>query len=399
MNHTLKVAVGMFAVLCAGNLVTAKPKAKNFAGADGYLDAVEIAYYVISLHEVPISKLLKPGQTQLDSREIAESDFVLDYVQELRQKSGGVLKELPWRYQDIDNPPKLDGSSSRPAPAEEAPEIPGARKSNGPFKLRKNKDELTKSELSKVKGVSISYLADHNAGDADTLSSEGVLYYPFNWATGTGPSTMSLVVGPAVAWQVTDTDDAKTGVQDVTFSAATTYHIEPKSDRSALWNISGSPYFQTDLAGGHEIYGAEASVEFVGWLTRNANDLLFLGDYSPVRIISGLDYQLRLIPQVDYSVTEKTGEFSKRTKDDDWFRVGARSSFDLRLPAYKVEIGAFFAFLDALGGEGGYSDKYTLRASWSINDNVALALEKTKGETPVSDKEIDTTTLGLEAKF
>jgi hypothetical protein len=62
-------------------------------------------------------------------------------------------------------------------------------------------------------------------------------------------------------------------------------------------------------------------------------------------------------------------------------------------------LGASYEMLEALSGEGGFSDLLKLRATLRLNDYAGLTLEYSVGDTPVADQEIDLITLGLELKL
>jgi hypothetical protein len=189
-------------------------------------------------------------------------------------------------------------------------------------------------------------------------------------------------------------------VEEWSFGIPATFFISPgQGDYPALWVLEGKPYYQGDFSGGHRIFGAEASLEYVG----NPFDNSFvIGSYQNIPNTGGWQYQLRLIPKADLSETDAVGPHSTRTINDDWFRVGGETSFDIRAPEdamIPVTLGASYEMLEALSGEGGFSDLLELRATLRLNEYAGLTLKYSVGDTPVADQEIDQLTLGLELKL
>jgi hypothetical protein len=167
---------------------------------------------------------------------------------------------------------------------------------------------------------------------------------------------------------------------------------------SALWVFQAKPYFQTDFSFQDEIYGASASAEFVGGVFGSQ---LYIGGFQNLGP-SGLQYQLRVIPKLDYSVTERGGPYTDRKPGDDWFRLGGTFSLDLRLGGESfnpLDFGVSYSLLQTVSGSGGYSGLFKTHVTWWVSENIGPSLEYTKGETPVADKPIDLLALTLELKY
>jgi len=158
--------------------------------------------------------------------------------------------------------------------------------------------------------------------------------------------------------------------------------------------LQGKPYFQTDFGIRHEIYGVEANVEFVGNVF--GSRVFYLGGYQNIGT-SGFQYQLRLIPKLDYSVTERGGVHTTRKEGDVWFRLGGTGSLDFRLGLQTfnaLDAGVSYQFLETVSGSGGYSYLFKAHTTLWLIENVGVTLEYSKGDTPVADKPIDLITFG-----
>jgi hypothetical protein len=199
-------------------------------------------------------------------------------------------------------------------------------------------------------------------------------------------------------------------VEELGFAVPVTAYWSPGSSKtdpndrvdralSRLVVLQAKPYFNTDFSFRHEIYGLEASTEFVGSLF--GSRVVVLGGFQNIGN-SGIQYQLRVLPKLDYSVTEQTGIHTSRKDDDDWVRVGGLASFDIRLGAASytpLDFGVSYQLLQSLSGTGGYSSLFKAHATWWLSENIGLMLEYAEGETPVADKDVDLTTLGVQLKF
>jgi hypothetical protein len=395
--------------------------AKTFAGRNQKLDRQQAALYIVYRDKEPLAKLISPNQTKLDLNKVV--DVMADKLDDLQSKTG---HGAPWTWQEID-------AAYLPQPARKASFSPrwnkvegvttaknfkndGIAGSLGPFRLRKTTDDLSKP-LSDAAGATVGYSYDRLLNGNGAWNSQGVLNYPITWAHqyGAGKS-LELQVGPAVEWNLAETQEAgKKDVQELSFNIPTTAYYSPGRQKmtgtyeeniaaagrtisSALLVFQAKPYFQTDFSFQDEIYGASASAEFVGGVFGSR---LYIGGFQNLGL-SGLQYQLRLIPKLDYSVTERGGPYTDRKPGDDWFRLGGTFSLDLRLGGESfnpLDFGVSYSLLQTLSGSGGYSSLFKTHVTWWITENIGPSVEYTKGETPVADKPIDLLALTLELKY
>jgi len=395
-----------------------------FAGGDGVLDIREAALYIAYRDEVPLSKLLKPGQLALNSKDVAAA--LGDQIDDLRSATA---HGQPWTWQELDSayPPKktksqklaetpkwrqMEGLTSAIKIGED-----GANGSLGPIRLRKTADDLTKKDLKDAKGATVGFTYNRLQSGNGAWNSEGILDYPIALIRQLGPgSSLEFQAGPAVEWNLAETQEAgKNDVQELGFGLPMIFYWTPGREKmtgtykeniaaggdriySALWIGQVKPYFQTDFSFNHEIYGIEASLEYVGGLFGSR---VFVGGFQNIGE-SGLQYQLRLIPKIDCSETAEAGEHTSRVEGDDWVRVGALASFDLRLGGASFnpwDLGVSYQFLETVSGDGDYSDLFKAHITWWLSEHAGISLNYSRGETPVADKEIDLLALNLELKF
>jgi hypothetical protein len=420
-------------LLVAASAIAADEKftAKSFAGVNGRLNEQQAALYIAYRDKEPLSKFLKPGETTLDSKKLVTA--MADKLDDLRSKTH---HRAPWTWQELDA-----AFPAKKTPAEEAAALPAWKKiegltkekklgqdgsagSLGPLRLRKSAADVTqtaadpKKTLKDVKGATFGFSDNFLLDGNGAWNSEGVLDYPIKfYRQGNRPGqSFELQVGPATEWKLAETQEKNNkDVQELNFSFPLTLFVSPGREKmkgtyeenmaaagntifSQLWVIQSKPYFQTDFSFQHEIYGAEASAEFVGGLF---GGLLYLGGFHNMGA-SGLQYQLRAIPKLDYSATERGGTYTTRKPGDDWFRVGGLLSLDFRLGGKSfnpLDVGVSYQFMDTLSGSGDFADLIKAHATWWLSENAGLTLEYSKGDTPVAMKQIDLVTLGLEFKY
>jgi hypothetical protein len=285
----------------------------------------------------------------------------------------------------------------------------------GPIVLRNSAADLTKS-LGDAKGATISYSQNRLQSGSGGLNSQGILDYPTMWNLYQGGhgDSVEMRFDLASQWNVAQvqTNHAK-DVEELKFISPITFFVspgdwlagEPKADKrsdrpsSGLFLIQGNPYFQTDFGFRDKIYGIGANVEFVGNLF--GCRALYLGGFQNIGAF-GLQYQLRLIPALDYSVTGEGGIHTPRKTGDDWFRLGSTGSLDLRLGLQTfnaLDAGVSYQFLDTFSGSGGYAYLFNTHMTLWLIENVGVTVQYSKGETPIAIQPIDLITLGLEFKY
>jgi hypothetical protein len=411
----------IFAVFFTTQVSAADEKitAKTFAGPDGKLNEQQAAFYIVYRDKEPLSKVLSPGETKLDPKKVVAS--MADKLDDLRTTTGHTS---PWTWQELDaaaaktkaaeGPPwkKIEGITKAGQIGKN-----GAQGSFGPFRLRQSAADFPK-DLKDAKGATIGYSDNRLVSGNGAWNSQGALDYPIKLIQQGNLAGQSLEfdIGPATEWKLAEAQGTSgKNVQELTFSFPLTAYLSPGRSKmtgsyeenmatadnqifSALWIFQTKPYFQTDFSIQHEIYGVTASAEFVG----GAFGLpLYLGAFQDLGA-TGLQYQLRAIPQLDYSETARGGLYTTRKAGDDWLRVGGTVSLDIRLggtSSNPLDLGISYQFLGTVSGSGDFSDLLKTHATLWLTENTGLTLEYSKGDTPVADKTIDLLALSLEVKY
>ena len=409
-------AVFVLSFLAATVEASENVSAKSFAGADGKLEEHEAALYLAYRDDKPLSKFLAPGQLSLDIDMLVAA--MQDDLDGLQSETG---HDAPWTWQELDalkrddqKKPgwkKITGVTVAKPLGEK-----GDKGSLGPIRLRKSGSELAKNS-SNAKGALIGFSDNRLINGGGAWNTQGALGYPvkFFFQHGQGKST-EFEITPVFGWNLAEAEGkAEYEVNELDFSLPVIVYLSPgrkkmtgtyeenisaASERgfSRLWIVRARPYFQTDFDFRHEIYGIEASAEYVGYLFGSK---LHFGGFENIAS-SGLQYQLRVIPRVDYSETAKGGIHTTRQEGDDWFRLGGQVALDFRIGEEyfnSLDIGTSYQFFEALSGQGGYSDLFNTYATWWLSENAGMTLEYSKGNTPVAAQKIDLVILGLEFKY
>jgi hypothetical protein len=381
--------------------------AEEFADAKGRVSEAKAREYLVRSGRVPVAKVLAAKGLSIDPAKVkAETE---DMISVWKHDLGAP----PWRWQDLDLPKEQEDPPRKLHPGITTPKTWEAKDgvktsgSRGPFRLRKNLDEAAKptvnadgsptDDLKGTKGATIGFQNNRLLKGNGAWNSEGALAYPIEWARerAAGGSTVWTLL-PAVTWKIaeSETPTAK-DVEELAF------HCSINAYRTFPWNgglsLQVDPYYNTDFSWDHEIYGATASLEYIGDVLGDFS----VGGYKWLYKGSSLAYQARLIAKLDYSEVGATGQHTTRTKEDDWLRAGGLASLDLRFGKSKrpIEVGASYEFKCDLQGKGGSGSLFDAHVTWPLSDYTGLTLKYQKGDEPVSDQKIDQITLGMEFKY
>jgi len=416
------VAVFVFSFLTDAAEGSEKNTAKCYAGTDELLNREEAALYLANMSKEPLSKFLEPGQMVLDAQKVVS---VMAYkLDDLRTLTG---HEAPWTWQELDSLYGGMNEKQKNASISGWKNIVGFTKikplgaggeegSLGPVSLRKSEADLLKP-LKCAKGITIGFSDNRLVNGHGAWNTQGVLGYPLKYYSQGGPgASTEFALSPVINWKLVEIEGVNSNdLQELGFSLPFTLFKSPGGRKrtgtyeeniaaakgdilSALWIFDATPYFQTDFEFLHKIYGFEASCEYVGGVFGSN---FYMGGFQNTGS-SGVQYQLRIVPKIDYSFTQRDGKFTTRQKGDDFFRAGGMASLDFRLGEAEfnaLDIGASYHFFESFGHSSEYSDLFRSYVTCWLSENTGMTLEYSKGETPVSLKNIDLITLGLEFKY
>ncbi|MBM3163612.1 MAG: hypothetical protein FJZ79_09980 [Chlorobi bacterium] len=396
--------------------------ANRFAGADGVLDTNEAALYLAFVYKMPLSSFLKPETMQIDPRQVAA--VMEDRLDDLRSLSG---HEAPWPADEIDKLYATTDPVARNMPENGWKNIKGVTKPlvysdstktriYGPVRLRKTIGDL-RLPLKDAKGVTIAFSDNRLVKGAGAWNTQGVLGYPISLYTRkkSGQSTEFELL-PTMDWKRASIEGVPgSDIEELGFSVPMTIYHSPGGKAytgtyeenvlaaeskilSGLWVITARPYVQTDFSLDHLIYGVEASAEYIGGVFGSG---LYVGGYQNTGI-NGLQYQLRIVPKIDFSTTAERGRCTTRSSGDDLFRIGGLLACDLRFfgtSFNSLNIGTSYEVFHSLNNTIENAELLRTYATLWLNENVGMTFEYSKGETPLSLKDIDLLSLGLEFKY
>lgn len=377
--------------------VAGETTARSYAGPGGKLTELQAARFVLAVREVKFSDVFGPNDAVLTPQGIINAAD--DLLRDLRNKA---KHGAPWTWQEANQAFGIpdDGTGVKDQNGNGITTMrqwkrDGATGWNGPLRLRKNRDELAKSP-EEARGATVGFVNNRLLPGNGAWNSEGILFYPIKWGPDEGRVMYALDL--AAEWKSAETEKPDVSdTQELTLGAHWRGFFHPEVDYSAMWVTQVQPFLNTDFSWGHRIWGAEASVEYVGHLGKDGMRIGSFQDFgSP-----GRQYQLRLVPKINTSYVTREGKNTTRKLADDWFRYGLMASLDYRFVVNEqlMELGTTFEFLQQVDGGRNWSDKWTSHFTWWLNSNVGLTLENVTGDSPITDEDVDSITLGLEVKL
>lgn len=391
----------VLSVAAAGTVhaqVTSEINALRFA-QNNKLNETQLIDYLLCREGVGYNKLIdaRTGRFSEALKSEAVKDQLGPVKTRLTAKSGP-----PWDAKAVENAyakvksetQKEEGPFGIEVPGLTVPkvrELPGGRRLEmSGLRLRKDVEQFGVARED-AKGATLTWSDNRLVEGHGAWNSEGALGYPLRLHDGAAGWDLSAT--PAVSWKLLQEDGA-TGadVRDLEFSLPFTALTQLESRGHVA--LVGRPYYHTDfdLKGG--IAGATLTLDW-------AKDIgLPFGMYKTVPGFEKLAWQWTFNPQLDWNEVLHESPWIERKKDDDWLRAGAVAGVSIRpWGKSKLELSANYRFLCGLSGDPDYSDMLSLKATTWFSDEVGLSFEYQRGNTPVSDKDVDLLTLGLEIRL
>lgn len=243
-------------------------------------------------------------------------------------------------------------------------------------------------------------------------STKGAIILPFIARSEQPASVDSNVAwiehwfGPAVAWNVVDTNALKPDeVEELQFSAPWKMVAGMNSETFEGFEFVFKPYYHTDWGFDGATIGASAAFDPVIRLSERFR----IGDYNDVfgetsapSFLEDLAYRIRVVPKIAYDRVAVGGNHTTRAKGDDWLRVGAKAEVVVAPWGEdgNIELKAAYEFFEGISGEETWSDLFTGSLTyWFPGKNYGLSLKYEAGETPVSEKNVDSITFGVDVKY
>lgn len=270
----------------------------------------------------------------------------------------------------------------------------------GPIALRKTPDDW-QDDLTDAAGAKLTH-AKNRLTDKSTWVTQGALIFPIDRLTDrpAGESS-SWHVRPSVSWNVSQVEHTRTGdAEELQLDVPFVYSANRNGSVVRNHEISFAPYFLTDFGLRGKVVGASLSYSPVIKAAGDAGIDLNLG-YKPLFAGSGWLAKAALVPTLDYNHLVTDSRFIERDDHPDYFRGGGGVQLGFkteRKPALEIS-GAYKGFWRLQNAGPNHSELLTVSGKLWFNDNFGVTLEHQKGSTPVADKDVDLTTLGLEVRY
>ncbi len=259
----------------------------------------------------------------------------------------------------------------------------------GPILLRQKFEDWSK-DIYDVKGASISYSNDRIENTGIWMT-KGSAIYPIK----SDGVFSELTVLPSIQWN-RETDV----IDELTFHLPVNYHVSHKVPEDIQWSSEFylSLFYLTDFDFDGEMIGAELTYEPIIQIGRQFQT----GSWHSLLGGTDITYLLRVIPGFTYSRILSESLYIDREKNDDMFAVtgklelgfmpfGKYTSWDIR--------GTYNFMYDFIEDSDGYSDQWSVSSTWWMHKNVGLELEYQKGDTALTNIEIDLVKLSLKLRL
>jgi hypothetical protein len=267
----------------------------------------------------------------------------------------------------------------------------------GPIRIRKTLDDWD-GDLDDVDGATLSF-EQNELDDSKTWSSEGALIYPVSRSLATSFGSYRsarLTVLPSVTWKLSDVSSSTNDVEDLAFQLPISLHGRHPMSGNTFWvdDFLLSPYYHTDFHFDADVVGAELTYSPYIKISRFA-----VGGWTG--LFGKTAYLLRVAPKINASEVLRTSRFLDRPNDDTRISLGARLEAGLRPfgEDNPWELKATYTFGYDVAGTDKYSDLFEAKTTYWFVKKVGLTFSFQKGETPVSDKNLNLLKLGLEVKL
>jgi hypothetical protein len=330
-----------------------------------------------------LQKYMKADGRSLDVDKLAVDEDIIARIDELGLKTHAG----PWRWQELD-----DHYLQINQPIKKKSQLPT-------LLLRGSISDLwlDSKHFANAKGVTLSLSNNNLSKGHAAWNSEGVLGFPQQFIddqSGAGSSLEVYISLPTISWKIAQVQgsSADKNTEELNFSIPVRGYISNR----AVWSVTAKPYYQTDFSFGYGIWGGEVSAEPNGEVFGSS---LHLGSFANLGT-SQWQYQIRVVPKIDWSGTSKTGVHTSRVIGDDWLRAGGLVSLEFRLGGVIPDVGVSYETLQNLSGQGKNCNLLSAYGRYWLNEHkdIALSLNYSKGSTLVANKKIDLLTFGLEWK-
>ncbi len=386
----------------------------QFAGSDGLLDEKELIEFLLVHNKKSFQDV---WEQEPSSREIANEGGNLEQAKKKKLLKWKLLEIKdtersigPYTPQQI-QPKQIDSTVEYTKPGLFGkPRISKDEKTKyGPIRLRQKFEDWDK-ELVSIGGASISY-SSNQIDKTETWGSQGSIIYPIaHYKERISPDeegvvSSELALLPSIQWKYTSAADIENLAFKLPVYYSALHNIVPNLDASGnptglvswLSEFYFSSFYLTDFNFDGAMLGAELTYEPIlsisGFKT---------GSWVNLFKKSDIVYLFRVMPGLNYSRVLSESSFIDREENDDMFAI--TGSLELRFKLFGSsspwEIYSTYDLIYDLNGDSdGYSEIFEVGSTWWFTDNVGLELKYEKGDTPLTNEEIDLVTLNLQLRL
>ncbi len=279
----------------------------------------------------------------------------------------------------------------------------------GPIKIRQKVEDWRIKDITKVNGASISYF-DDRIENSGTWATQGSIIYPIVGTkqrknpTSSGPVYEEWALLPSIQWA------RDTNQNELSFKLPISYYVSHTVNRKrdtsgklvglSEWNDNFyvTPFYMTDFSFEGAMIGVELTYEPIIQVGSQFQTGSWISPFEN----SDIAYLFRVIPGINYSRVLSESSFIERKENDGKLAITAKLElgfmpFGENIP-WEIH-GTYDLSYDFTGDSNAYLDKWTANTTWWITDNVGLDLKYEKGDTPLTEKEIDLVTLNFEFRL
>lgn len=250
-----------------------------------------------------------------------------------------------------------------------------------------------KKAKDKSSGASISYVSDKNT-DIRTVSGNGAIIFPYSELENTTAGYNGYSFIPSIEWNFKDirNDDTTDDVEELKFSAGySIYKTYNKNLRSIEYIVN--PFVVTDLDFDGKIIGIESTAN-IHYQINNFS----IGSYHKFSKHSNAAFKFDVVPKIQYSKVTNGSQFITRDDNDEAFLAGVDVELSLK-PFGKKQNWEFvggYSFLKSISGESETIEAKKFKVLYWFNKYIAFSGMFEDGETPLTNKDINQVTFGLE---
>lgn len=278
----------------------------------------------------------------------------------------------------------------------------------GPIRLRQKVEDWNKDiVVTGLGGASVSYAHDR-IEKTGTWQSQGSLIYPIEYV-GEGVNyagDLKFALLPSVTWDYYSVDSSsRADTEDLTFRIPVyctfmhdiQHNEDTPSDAGLMYWRSEfyfSPYYLTDFDFDGAMVGLELNYEPILGISQ-----FHTGSWVKLLKESDIAYLFRIIPGLTYGRVLEESPYINREENDDILAL--TTSLEVRFKLFGKSspweiYGTYDLWYDFNEETDEYSDILKIGSTWWFNEHIGMDIKYQKGDTILTNREIDLMTLNLQ---